>query len=135
MVCWSSRESGESLSRESARFDEFLNSLDLGLDHRLKRFGRTAADLKAPLLEPFAGIGQFERPVDLPIDDVNDVSRRLWRRDDSNPDLGIRIGDAQFAEGGDIGNHVHAGGAGDAQNFPLLEFDKTPAHTVVVNAP
>ena len=69
MVRWSSRESGVSLGRERARFDEFLNSLDLGLDHRLKRIGRTAADLKSPLLEPFAGIGQFERPVDLAIDD------------------------------------------------------------------
>src|SRR4051795_13340081 len=122
MVCWSSRESGESLSRESARFDEFLNSLDLGLDHRLKRFGRTAADLKSPLLEPFAGIGQFERPVDLPIDDVHHVSRRLWRSDDSNPDLAIRIGDALLAERGNTGNHVHALGTGDAQNFHLLGF-------------
>jgi hypothetical protein len=50
MVSGVVRESGVSLGRESARFDEFLNSLDLGLDHGLKRFGRTAADLKSPLL-------------------------------------------------------------------------------------
>src|SRR3954451_12080421 len=98
MVSGVVRESRVSLGRERARFDELLNSLDLGLDHRLKRFGRTAADLEAPLLETLAGIEQFERPVDLPIDDVHHVSRGLWRRDDSNPDLGIRIGDAQFAE-------------------------------------
>src|SRR4051794_35994840 len=50
MVSGVVRESRVSLGRERARFDELLNSLNLGLDHRLKRFGRTAADLKAHCL-------------------------------------------------------------------------------------